>query len=104
MNDFLNVFTLHLLDPALVYFSHLLRTGLGVDLVTVGNLLKCLYDVRQTYEATNRLLHRMPEFACVPHTVMCSRLLKCFCDGRSGWVLELLRLMAKEEQTPHRCC
>jgi hypothetical protein len=102
MNDFLIVLALHLLDPTLAFFSRLLRTGLGMDLVTFGNLLKCLYDARRTYEATNRLLHRMHEFACVPNTVMCSRLLKCFCDGRrSGWALELLQMMAKEEQTPH---
>jgi pentatricopeptide repeat protein len=105
MNNFLTVLSLHLLDPALAFFGRLLRMILGMDLVTFGNLLKCLYDARRTHEATNGLLHRMPEFACVPNIVMCSRLLKCFCDGRrSEWALELLRLMAKEEQTPHRCC
>jgi hypothetical protein len=89
MNDFLIVLALHLLDLALAFFSRLLRTGLGMNLVTFGNLLKCLYDARRTYA----------------NTVMCSRLLKCFCDGRrSGWMLELLQMMAKEEQTPHLCC
>jgi hypothetical protein len=91
MNDFLTVLALHLLGLALAFFGHLLRTGMGVDLITFGNLLKCLYDARRTYEATNGLLHRMPEFECVLNTIMCSRLFKCFCDGRrSGWALELL--------------
>jgi hypothetical protein len=105
MNDFLTVLALHLLDLSLAFFGRLLRMGLGVDLVTFVNLLKCLYDARRTYEATNGLLHRMLDFACVPNTAMCSILLKCFYGGRrSGWALEPLRLMAKEEHIPHRCC
>jgi hypothetical protein len=95
MNDFLTVLALHILDLALAFFGRLLRMGLGVDLVTFVNLLKCLYG----------LLHRMLDFACVPNTAMCSILLKCFYGGRrSGWALEPLRLMAKEEHIPHRCC
>jgi hypothetical protein len=40
MNNFLTVLSLHLLDLALAFFSRLLRTILGMDLVTFGNLLK----------------------------------------------------------------
>ncbi|GJN13290.1 hypothetical protein PR202_ga31644 [Eleusine coracana subsp. coracana] len=88
-------------DLALAFFGRLLSTGLGVDLVTFGNLLKCLCDARRTEEASDVLLRRMPEFACVPNVVMYSRLLKCFCDDRKSWrALELLRLMGRKGCSP----
>ncbi|RCV38762.1 hypothetical protein SETIT_8G167900v2 [Setaria italica] len=69
-------------DLAPAFFGQLLRTGLGVSVITFNNLLKSLCLAKRTDDALDVLLHRMPEFGCVPDVVSYSILLKSFCDNR----------------------
>ncbi|GJN37155.1 hypothetical protein PR202_gb26081 [Eleusine coracana subsp. coracana] len=87
-------------DLGLSYFGRLLRTGLGVDVITFTGLLKCLRDAQRTEEALDVLLHRMPELGCVPNAISYSLVLKSFCnDRRSERALELLQMMAANGRT-----
>nr|CAB3448783.1 unnamed protein product [Digitaria exilis] len=55
----------HIPDFALAFFGRLLRTGLGIDIITCTSLLKSLCDANRTNEALDVLLHRMPELGAM---------------------------------------
>nr|CAB3445509.1 unnamed protein product [Digitaria exilis] len=87
----------HIPDLALAFFGRLLRTDLGINIVTCTSLLKSLCDADRTNEALDVLVHRMPELGCVPDVVSYSVLLKSFCNQKkSHWAVDLLRTMAKK--------
>jgi pentatricopeptide repeat protein len=86
----------------LAYFGRLLTMGLGTEVVTFNNLLKCLGDAKRMDEALDVLLHRMPELGCMPNDISYSIVLKRFCnDSRSQQALELLRMMAENGRIGH---
>jgi pentatricopeptide repeat protein len=85
------------LDLVLALFSRILRTGLGINDITFGYLLKGLCNTKCTDKAMDVLLHKMPKLGCVPHVISYSILLKGFCDDRrSHRALDLLRMMAEK--------
>ncbi|KAK1692639.1 hypothetical protein QYE76_009336 [Lolium multiflorum] len=86
----------HLCRPklGLAIFGCLLRMGLKTNQITANTFLKCLCYAKQTDEAVNTLLHRMPEFACVPCAISYTTVLKSLCDStRSQQALDLLKMM-----------
>jgi pentatricopeptide repeat protein len=87
-------------DLGLAYFGRLLRTGLGVDVVTFNNLLKCLGYAKRMDEAVEVLLHKMPELGCIPNGISYSAVVKSFCNNRrSQGAHKLLRKMAENGRT-----
>ncbi|CAN6227923.1 unnamed protein product [Urochloa humidicola] len=84
-------------DLALAFFGRLLRTGLGIDVITFSGLLRCLCDAKRTDEALDVLLRRIPELGCVPNVISYSILLKGFCNEKNSQrAVELLRIMAEK--------
>ncbi|CAL5034852.1 unnamed protein product [Urochloa decumbens] len=84
-------------DLALAFFGRLLRTGLGINVITFNSLLKGLCDAKRTEEALDVLLCQMPQLGCVSDVISYSVLLKSFCnEKRSQRAVELLRMMAKQ--------
>ncbi|CAL5034853.1 unnamed protein product [Urochloa decumbens] len=69
-------------DLAPAFFGRLLRTGLGIDVITFNSLLKGLCDAKRTNEALDMLLYRMPEVGCVPNVICYNVLLKGFCNEK----------------------
>jgi pentatricopeptide repeat protein len=87
-------------DLGLAYFGCLLRTGLGVDVVTFNNLLKCHGDAKRMDEAVEVLLNKMPELGCIPNGISYSAVVKSFCNNRrSQGAHKLLRKMAENGRT-----
>jgi pentatricopeptide repeat protein len=83
-------------ELTLAFFGQLLRTGLGVTVITLNNLLKSLCQAKRNDDALDVLLHRMPELGCMPDVFSYSILMKSLCVNReSRRALELLRGMAK---------
>ncbi|KAM0844812.1 hypothetical protein ACQ4PT_056762 [Festuca glaucescens] len=81
------------LGPA--FFGCLVKAGVTADIITFSNLFKCLCDMKQTDEALDVLLHRMPDD--LPDVKSYSIILKSFCNnGRSQCALDLLRMMDKK--------
>jgi pentatricopeptide repeat protein len=72
----------HRPELTLAFFGQLLKTGLGVDIIIMSNLLKGLCEAKRTDEALDILLHRMTDLGCVPDAFSYCILLKSLCNNR----------------------
>nr|CAB3471164.1 unnamed protein product [Digitaria exilis] len=88
-------------ELAMAFFGRLLRTGLGVDVITFSSLLKGLCEAKRTNEALDVVLHRMHELGCVPNVVSYSILLKSFFkEGQVAKACDLFNKMIQQGIPP----